>query len=52
MQNIKQFIETNQQRFLEELFGLIRIPSISSEEQYKPDMARAAEYWVQMLLKA
>ena len=52
MQNIKQFIETNQQRFLEELFVLIRIPSISSEEQYKPDMARAAEYWVQMLLKA
>jgi len=52
MQNIKQFIETNQHRFLEELFGLLRIPSISSEERHKPDMARAAEYWVQLLLKA
>ena len=52
MQNIKQFIEGNQQRFLDELFGLIRIPSISSEEKHKPDMQRAAEYWVQLLLKA
>jgi len=52
MQNIKQFIESNQQRFLDELFELIRIPSISSEEKHKPDMLRAAEYWVQLLLKA
>ena len=49
---IKQFIETNEQRFLDELFGLIRIPSISSEEKCKPDMVRAAEYWVQLLLKS
>ena len=52
MQNIQQFIETNQERFLEELFGLIRIPSVSSEERHKSDMVRAAEYWVQLLLKA
>ena len=52
MLDIKQFIETNRQRFLEELFGLIRIPSISSEEKHKPDMTRAAEYWAQLLLKA
>jgi len=52
MQNIKQFIETNQQRFMEELFGLLRIPSISSEERHKPDMTRTAEYWVQLLLMA
>ena len=52
MQNIKNFIETNQERFWEELFGLIRIPSISSEAQHKPDMVRAAEYWAQLLLKA
>jgi len=52
MQNIKQFIETNQQRFVDELFGLIRIPSISSEEKHKPDMVKTAEYWVQLLLKA
>ncbi len=45
MQNIKQYIEINRQRFLDELFGLIRIPSISSEEKHKPDMVRAAECW-------
>ena len=52
MQNVKKFIESNQQRFLDELFGLIRIPSISSEEKHKPDMVKAAEYWVQLLTKA
>ncbi len=52
MQHIKQYIEINRQRFLDELFGLIRIPSISSEEKHKPDMVRAAEYWAQILLKA
>ncbi|MDR1171545.1 MAG: dipeptidase [Bacteroidales bacterium] len=52
MQDIKQFIETNRQRFLDELFGLIRIPSISSEEKHKPDMVKAADYWAQLLLKA
>jgi len=52
MQNIQQFIETNQDRFLDELFGLIRIPSISSEEKHKPDMVKAAEYWAALLLKS
>ncbi len=52
MANINQYIEENKQRFLDELFGLIRIPSISSEEKHKPDMVKAAEYWKEMLLKA
>ena len=52
MTNIKQYIEENRQRFLEELFGLIRIPSISSEEKHKPDMVKAAEYWKELILKA
>ncbi len=52
MTNVKQYIEENKQRFLDELFGLIRIPSISSEDSHKPDMVRAAEYWKQLLLKA
>ena len=52
MQNIQQFIEANRQRFLDELFGLIRIPSVSSEEKHKPDMLRAADYWAQLLMDA
>lgn len=52
MSSIEQYIEENQQRFLDELFGLIRIPSISSISLHKPDMYKAAEYWKEMLLKA
>ena len=44
MENIKNYIETNRERFLEELFGLIRIPSVSASEANKADMIRAAEY--------
>ncbi|PIF03216.1 MAG: peptidase M20 [Draconibacterium sp.] len=46
---IKKYIEENKERWLEELFGLIRIPSISSIPEHKPDMYKAAEYWVKML---
>ncbi len=52
MDNLNSYLEINGDRFLEELFGLIRIPSISSLEQHKPDMLRAAEYWQEILLKA
>lgn len=52
MDHIKNYIETNKDRFLDELFGLIRIPSISSISDHKPDMYRAAEYWKTMLLEA
>ncbi|HMM11714.1 MAG TPA: dipeptidase [Bacteroidales bacterium] len=52
MDKIKPYIEANKDRFLEELFGLIRIPSISSQSSNKPDMLRAAEYWRDSLLKA
>ena len=52
MSEIKNYIEKNKERFLEELFGLIRIPSISSLQEHKDDMYRAAEYWKDTLLKA
>ena len=52
MDYIKKYIEENKDRFLEELFGLIRIPSISSESEHKDDMYKAAEYWKQLLLDA
>ena len=49
---IKQYIEQNKDRFLEELFSLIRIPSVSSEQEHKPDMVRCAERWRELLLSA
>ncbi|MCH5244428.1 MAG: dipeptidase [Lentimicrobiaceae bacterium] len=52
MKDIKNYIQDNKNRFLEELFGLLRIPSISSEAQHKPDMEKAAAYWKEQLIKA
>jgi len=52
MENLETYIKDNKQRFLDELFELIRIPSISSESNHKPDMYRAAEQWKKILLKA
>ena len=52
MEHINKYIEENKDRFLEELFGLIRIPSISSIKSHKPDMYKAAEYLKDLLLKS
>jgi acetylornithine deacetylase/succinyl-diaminopimelate desuccinylase-like protein len=52
MEHVKKYIEENKDRFLDELFGLIRIPSISSESARKDDMQAAAEYWKESMLKA
>ena len=52
MSEVKDYIEANKDRFLEELFGLIRIPSISSIEAHKDDMYKAAQYWKQAMLNA
>lgn len=51
-EELKNYIEQNKQRFLDELFDLIRIPSISSLSEHKEDMWRAAEYWKMSLLNA
>lgn len=52
MEALKNYIEENKDRFLEELFDLIRIPSVSSKAENKNDMFRAAEYIIDQLLKA
>jgi acetylornithine deacetylase/succinyl-diaminopimelate desuccinylase-like protein len=52
MEPTKKYIEENKDRFLEELFGLISIPSISSIADHKPDMLKAANYWKDNMLKA
>ena len=49
---MKQYIEANKERFFEELFSLLRIPSVSSLEQHKPDMHHCAERLVELLMEA
>ena len=38
------FARTHQQRFLNELKDLLRIPSVSTLDEHKPDIKRAADY--------
>lgn len=52
MKNIQTYIKQNEQRFLDELFELIRIPSISSLEEHKGDMLKCAECWKKNLIAA
>ena len=49
---IKQYIEQNEANMLEELFSLIRMPSISAKPEHHSDMIRCAERWKELLLKA
>ncbi|OFX44170.1 MAG: peptidase M20 [Bacteroidetes bacterium GWA2_30_7] len=44
MEDIKNYILNNKDRFIDELFGLIRIPSISAKSENKEDMRKAALY--------
>ena len=52
MNEINEYVKKHEKRFLDELFELIRIPSISSLPKHKPDMYRAAEKWKEILLAA
>jgi len=44
MEEFNQYIEDNKQRFLDELFELIRIQSVSADSKDKDDVKKAAEY--------
>ena len=49
---IKTYISENEPRMLDELFSLIRIPSISAKPEHHDDMLACAERWRQLLLEA
>ena len=49
---MKKYIEENRDRFLEELFSLLRIPSVSSLEKHRPDMLECAERLAELLKEA
>lgn len=42
--NWNTYIEENRQRFLDELFDWLRIPSISADSAFKEDVKRGADY--------
>jgi acetylornithine deacetylase/succinyl-diaminopimelate desuccinylase-like protein len=50
--SVKSYIESNKERFLNELFSLIRIPSISAKQENKSDMLACANRWVELLLSS
>lgn len=50
--SVKEYIEENEARFLEEWFSLIRIPSVSADPAHKNDMVACAERWRDLLLEA
>lgn len=49
---MKEYIEANKERFFDELFSLLRIPSVSSLDEHKPDMMRCAQRLTELLKEA
>jgi acetylornithine deacetylase/succinyl-diaminopimelate desuccinylase-like protein len=52
MSSIQSYINSNKDRFLRELFDLIRIPSVSAKDENKADMVKAAQFLKDSLLNA
>lgn len=50
--SVQSYIENNKDRFLDELFSLIRIPSISAKQEHKADMEACARRWTEVLLSS
>ena len=49
---MNSYIQANKERFFEELFSLLRIPSISARPEHKVDMYRCAERLAELLKEA
>jgi acetylornithine deacetylase/succinyl-diaminopimelate desuccinylase-like protein len=49
---MKSFIDDNKQRFLDELFELLRMPSVSTDAKYKKDVLASAEFLKEKLIEA
>lgn len=52
MEQTLAFIKTNEKRFLDELFDLLRIPSVSADSKHQKDMIRTAEFIKEKLISA
>ncbi len=44
MQEIRKYVSDNKKRFLDELFELLRFPSVSADPKYKDDVLKTADY--------
>ncbi|MFZ4777145.1 MAG: M20/M25/M40 family metallo-hydrolase, partial [Terrimicrobiaceae bacterium] len=51
-QAVLQYLASNEERFIEELFAYTRIPSISAQSDHAADMQRCAEWLVARCVKA
>ncbi|TXH27105.1 MAG: dipeptidase [Cyclobacteriaceae bacterium] len=49
---VKNYLTENKDRFLNELFDLIRIPSVSADSKHAGDVRKAAEYLLEKLKAA
>ena len=49
---MKDYIAANQDRFIDELFQWLRIPSVSADSRHKQDVRRAAEFLKEKLVAA
>jgi len=52
MQGVKEYIHQHQERFLSELFDLLRIPSVSANPDFKDDVFEAASFIETKLIEA
>lgn len=52
MQEIKTYVAANKDRFLDELFALLRFPSVSADPKYKNDVLNAANFVAEKLREA
>jgi acetylornithine deacetylase/succinyl-diaminopimelate desuccinylase-like protein len=52
MKEINSYIDQNQDRFLNELLDLLKIPSISADSTYKNEVLKTAEFTAESLKKA
>lgn len=48
----KEYLESNKDRFLNELFDLLRIPSVSADSKFKDDVLKTAEFVKNKLIEA
>jgi len=44
MEKTQQFIQSNKQKFVDELFALLRIPSVSADANFQQDVAACAQH--------